>query len=95
MREVEISKVARVARIFLTESEALKYQSNLDTIIPWFRDMLSIEIPPNTIPVYSITANTEGENFFEDEPKKLDTMEEVLFNVPNKKENLILVPKVI
>jgi aspartyl/glutamyl-tRNA(Asn/Gln) amidotransferase C subunit len=92
---VNAGKIAKTARIFLTDEEVAKYQGNLEVVIPWFREMLETDIPNNIKPIYSLTTEEDGENYFEDEPKKTDTLNEVLFNVPEKKENLILVPKVI
>ena len=95
MTSPNIKKVAKIARISITEDEAKKYQSNLDSIIPWFHDMLSTEVPDFINPVYSLIVNAEGSNYFNDEIKREDAPEEVLFNVPSKKQNLIVVPKVI
>ena len=95
MDNINIKKVAKIARISITEEEALKYQSNLNNMIPWFHEMLATEIPDFIKPVYSLTVNTEGTNSFNDEVKRMDTQEEVLSNVPSKMQNLIIVPKVI
>jgi aspartyl/glutamyl-tRNA(Asn/Gln) amidotransferase C subunit len=92
---IEIAKVAKIARLALTEQEKEFYQNNLNEVIPWFREMLDIEIPENTTPLYSLTSEEEGENSFNDEGGAVELQEEVLFNVPERRENLILVPKVI
>ncbi len=95
MTLINIKKVAKMARISITEDEAIKYQNNLNSIIPWFHDMLSTEVPEFIKPVYSLTVNTEGDSYFNDEIMQEHTKDEVLFNVPSKKQNLIIVPKVI
>jgi aspartyl/glutamyl-tRNA(Asn/Gln) amidotransferase C subunit len=92
---IEARKVAKIARIFLTEEEIAKYQENLSIVISWFHEMLEVKISDNIKPIYSLTAQEEGENYFEDEQLKMESLNDVLFNVPEKKENLILVPKVI
>ena len=92
---VEARKVAKIARIFLTEDEVAKYQGNLSVVIPWFREMLEVKISEDVKPIYSLITEEDGDNYFEDEPLKTESLNDVLFNVPEKKENLILVPKVI
>ena len=95
MDNINIKKIAKVAKISITEDEALKYQSNLNNMIPWFHEMLATEIPDFIKPMYSLTVNAEGINSFNDEVKRTDKQEDILSNVPSKMQNLIIVPKVI
>ena len=95
MKKMDVTKVAKVARIFLTEEETVRFQANLDVMLPWFDKMLQIDVQAGIKPVYSTTAYLAERNYFNDEVEKLITIEEVLFNAPEKQENLIIVPKVI
>lgn len=91
----DIKKVAKIARISITETEAIQYQDNLDSILPWFHAMLSTEITDEIKSVYSLTSLTEGVNQFNDEADKIDSTPDVMHNVPSGSQNLITVPKVI
>lgn len=93
--KLKIQDVRRVARIYLTQEQEERCQKMLDSILPWFKEMLSIELPEGITPIYSLTAECEGFNCFEGEPEMGGSVADVLFNAPEKKENLILVPKVI
>lgn len=96
MIEVEenFKKICEIARLFLTEDEAKKYKQNLKTVLPWFSKMLiEVKIEESNY-VYSPSDLTDT-NLFYDEAQKKDKTSEVLSNVPNKKGNLIIVPKVI
>jgi len=96
MTEVEenFEKICEIARLFLTEEENKKYKQNLKTVLPWFSKMLmEVKIEESNY-VYS-TSDLTDINLFHDEVRKVDKTSEVLSNVPNKKGNLIIVPKVI
>lgn len=96
MIEVEenFSKICEIARVYLTKEEREKYKQNLKTVLPWFAKMLiNVKIEGSNY-VYSPTDLTDT-NFFNDEEEKADKTLDVLSNVPNKKGNLIIVPKVI
>ncbi len=92
---MNVHEVALSARIKLNEEEALIYQKNLNLLIPWFNKMLELEALKNCDlkPIYNLR---NGKMIMsKDEVSKNATVETVLSNVPNKKGNLILVPKVI
>lgn len=93
MEPVDIYKVAKVARLKITSDEAEKYQKKLDSMIPWFNNMLLTEVPDFIKPVYSMTSQNTDFNSFEGKAIKENT--DALYNVPEKKENIIIVPKVI
>ncbi len=94
-KKPKIEEISQITRISISKEEEAEYQQNLDNIIPWFAEMLTLDIKDGIEEVYSTTTQTEGQNGFNDEVNKLGTIDEVLFNVPNKKDNLIIVPKVI
>lgn len=95
--KVDIKKVARIARLYLTPQEEEKYTSNLQIILPWFNEMLSLKNLPNVdiSPVYTTVTEDENRNSFQDEISREESTDDILRNTPNKKGNLIFVPKVI
>lgn len=87
-------KICEIARLFLTEEESLKYKENLKTVLPWFSKMLvEVKVEESNY-VYS-PSDIADINLFYDESGKAEKTSDVLSNVPNKKGNLIIVPKVI
>jgi aspartyl/glutamyl-tRNA(Asn/Gln) amidotransferase C subunit len=94
---VDIKKIARAARIFLTEEESVKYKKNLENILPWFAQMLSLKELSNIprTPIYSTVSKEENRNYFQDDVMKEENISEVLSNTPSKIGSLILVPKII
>ena len=95
LKTPNIKEISHITRIALSKEEAVEYQENLNNIIPWFAEMLTLDIKDGVEEVYSTTTQAEGHNYFNDEVNKLGTIDEVLFNIPNKKDDLIIVPKVI
>ena len=96
MIEVEenFDKICEIARLFLNKEELEKHKQNLKTVLPWFDKMLvDVKIEESHY-IYS-PADLTDINLFHDEAQKVDKTLEVLSNVPNKKGNLIIVPKVI
>lgn len=93
MKTADIFKVAKVARIKISQDEAERYQKKLDSMIPWFHNMLATEVPDFIKPVYSMVSQTKDTNISNDEVKKEN--KDALYNVSSKQENAILVPKVI
>ena len=94
---ISVVKVAKSARLFLTKEEEKLYQENIDRMIVWFEDIYSVE---HSKCVYSTVSEEETRNTFNDETfteeeKAKQDILQVLANTPEKKENFILVPKVI
>ena len=89
---VNITTVAKSARIFLNPEEKVLYQENIDRMLSWFND---IYITDSENFVYSVVSETLERNYFSDEIDKKESIPEVLSNAPKSKENFILVPKVI
>jgi aspartyl/glutamyl-tRNA(Asn/Gln) amidotransferase C subunit len=89
---VNITTVAKSARIFLNPEEKVLYQENIDRMLAWFN---GIYITDSEHFVYSVASETEERNYFPDEIDKKESTAEVLLNAPKSKENFILVPKVI
>jgi aspartyl/glutamyl-tRNA(Asn/Gln) amidotransferase C subunit len=89
---VNITPVAKSARIFISPEEKVLYQENIDRMLSWFND---IYITNSECFVYSVVSETLERNYFSDEIDKKESISEVLSNAPKSKENFILVPKVI
>lgn len=87
-------RILEIARLSIPENEKERYKQNLKNVLPWFNEMFFAIKVDGEKDIYS-PMSKEDINCFNDEAKKEDAIKDVLFNVPNKKDNLIIVPKVI
>lgn len=88
----EVKKIARLARIAVTEDEVKKHQTELNRIFTWIEQLQ--EVNTNEVePMYSTVEH--------DLPRRPDVVsdgnkkEEVLLNAPNSKFGYYVVTKVI
>lgn len=89
---IDISYVANLARIELTEAEKEKYSAQLGQILEYFKklsevDVEGVEPSAHAHAIYNVWRN--------DEEGPTLSVEQVLMNAPEKRENQIVVPKVV
>jgi aspartyl-tRNA(Asn)/glutamyl-tRNA(Gln) amidotransferase subunit C len=90
--DFDVSYVAQLARIRLTDAEAELFQKQLADVLQYVEklseiDVTHVDATAHAIPVFNV--------FREDEPHDWFTAEEALQNAPRKSNNLFIVPKVV
>jgi len=90
--KVDIEKVARLARLELSEEEKEMFQSQLEQILTHMEqlnrmDTTGVEPTSHAIPVYNA--------FREDETRPSSPKEEVLAIAPEQEEGFLKVPRII
>ena len=90
--EIDIEYVARLARIELTEAEKEIYSKQLGQILGYFKklseiDVSNVEPSAHAHAIYNVWRDdVEGEAM---------SVEDALMNAPAKRDNQIVVPKVV
>lgn len=90
--EIDIEYVARLARIELTEAEKDMYSKQLGQILGYFKklseiDVSNVEPSAHAHAIYNVWRDdVEGEAM---------SVEDALMNAPAKRDNQIVVPKVV
>jgi len=89
---MDIEKVARLARLELSEEEKVTFGSQLEQILTYMEqlnrlDTSGVEATSHAIPVYNV--------FREDEVKPSLPQEEVLAIAPDEEERHFKVPRII
>ena len=89
---LDVHKVARLARLDLTEEEAAQYQDQLAKVLDYMtvlesHDLSAVEPTQHAMPVYDV--------WREDEPAPGFTMPEALANAPRKSADQFLMPRVV
>ena len=90
--EIDIEYVARLARIELTEAEKEMYSKQLGQILGYFKklsviDVSNVEPSAHAHAIYNVWRDdVEGEAM---------SVEDALMNAPAKRDNQIVVPKVV
>jgi len=90
--DLDVTYVARLARINLTEEEANAFQKQLDDVLKYVEklrqaDVSRVEATAHALPIFNV--------FREDEPRDWFTAEQALSNAPRKANDLFIVPKVV
>ncbi len=90
--KVDIEKVARLARLELSEDEQKTFQGQLDQILAYMEqlnrlDTTGVEPTSHAIPVYNA--------FREDETKPSFPKEEVMAIAPDEEDGYFKVPRII
>lgn len=90
--ELDVTYVARLARINLTEAEAELFQKQLDDILKYVdklrqADVSHVEAATHVLPIFNV--------FREDVPRDWFTAEQALSNAPRQANGLFIVPKVV
>lgn len=87
-----IEHIAKLARLNITEEEALEYSSQLAKALNHFEQISKI----NTAGIEPLVTPTEIEAFWREDVVKQDfTAEEMTANAPDKAGNLFKVPPVV
>ena len=91
-QDLDVSYVAKLARLNLTGDEARLFQEQLDEVLAYAKklqevDVTDIEAAAHAVPIFNV--------FREDEPRAWFNAEEALSNAPRQANGLFIVPKVI
>ena len=90
--DLDVTYVARLARINLTEAEAKVFQKQLSDVLKYVEklhqaDVSHVEAAAHALPIYDV--------FREDVPCDWFTAKEALSNSPRQANGLFIVPKVV
>jgi aspartyl-tRNA(Asn)/glutamyl-tRNA(Gln) amidotransferase subunit C len=90
--DLDVTYVARLARINLTEAEAEVFQKQLDDVLKYVEklrqaDVTGVEAAAHALPIFNV--------FREDAPRDSFTAEQALSNAPRQANGLFIVPKVV
>ena len=90
--DLDVTYVARLARINLTEAEAKVFQKQLDDVLNYVEklrqaDVSRVEVAAHALPIFNV--------FREDAPRDWFTAEQALSNAPQNANGLFIVPKVV
>lgn len=89
---IDIDRLATLARIELAEDEKQAMVQSLDSIFEYFQELSAVDIEgveesAHAYPLYNILRA--------DEPGIMFTPEEALMNAPEKRDNQVVVPKIV
>ncbi len=89
---IDIEYVANLARLDLTENEKKKFSAQLEEVLKYFErinevDVTDVEPMAHAFPVFNVWDEDRAEEGF--------TVEEALKNAPAKRDDQIVVPKVV
>ncbi len=90
--DLDVTYVAKLARINLTEAEAKVFQKQLDDVLQYVEklrhaDISDAEPAAHALPIFNV--------FREDASRDWFTAEQALSNAPRKANGLFIVPKVV
>jgi len=91
-QDLDVSYVAKLARLNLTGDEGRLFQEQLDEVLAYAKkleevDVTDIEAAAHAVPIFNV--------FREDEPRAWFNAEEALSNAPRQANGLFIVPKVV
>ncbi len=89
---IDIDYVAKLARIELTEDEKAKYSAQLGQILEYFKKLSEVDVD-GVEP--SAHAHSIYNVWRDDTPTPAMSVEDALMNAPAKRDNQIVVPKVV
>jgi aspartyl-tRNA(Asn)/glutamyl-tRNA(Gln) amidotransferase subunit C len=89
---LDVHKVARLARLDLTEEEAVQYQAQLGKVLDYMsalerHDLSDVEPTQHAMPIYDVWREDVSTAGF--------TMPEALANAPRKSSDQFLMPRVV
>ena len=87
-----INKIAKLARIKLSEEEARELLKDMNSILDWVEQLNEVNTD-KVEPLANISSSTLPKR--KDEAKDINTSDEILQNSPDKLEGYFAVPKVI
>ena len=90
--DLDVSYVARLARLSLTEAEARLYREQLEGVLAYAKkladvDISGVEAAAHAVPIFNV--------FREDEAREWFSADEALNNAPRQANGLFIVPKVV
>ena len=91
--EVEVRKIAKLARIKVSDDEIQRYSLQLTSILSEIEKLQTVETSSVT-PMSTVTENNETVTR-EDEIKYENNIDDIMSNCKNKQYNFYLVPKVV
>lgn len=87
-----IEKIAKLARLKISEAESVQMTSDLSVVLNYFDQISQI----NTNQIEPLVTPTEIPSFFrEDQVKSETNVQDILSNAPQKTGNLFTVPPVV
>jgi len=90
--EQQVSKIAKLARIRLSDAEKTHYAKEMTSILQWIEQLQSVNTD-NVAPLASVSDQTLP--WRKDEVTDGNIQKEVLANAPNQQYGCFAVPKVI
>lgn len=89
---LDIQKIARLARLKLTDAEAARYEAQLARILEYMNvlehhDLSGVEPTAHAMPVYDVWREDEARTGF--------TSEQALANAPRQSNGQFLMPRVV
>ncbi len=89
---LDIQHTAKLARLHLTDEEAVRYQSQIESILDYMRaldahDLSGVDPTAHAMPIYDVWRS--------DEPRDSFTTEDALANAPKKSQGQFLMPRVV
>lgn len=90
--DLDVTYVARLARLNLTEKETELFQKQLGDVLKYVEklrevDVSNVEEAAHALPIFNV--------FREDEPRDWFTAQQALSNAPQQANGLFIVPKVV
>ena len=92
LTQQDVKKVAKLARLKLSEPEIEKYQNELNKILGWVDQLEEVDTS-DTEPLSSVVPHSL--QMRKDVATDKNLQEEVLKNAPKEKYNCFVVPKVV
>jgi len=90
--QIDMDRLAHLARIALTEEEKVRYAAQLGDILGYFEKLQEVDVEGIEPTAHGIPS---GNVLRPDEPRAAFTPEEALANAPAQRENQVVVPKVV
>jgi aspartyl-tRNA(Asn)/glutamyl-tRNA(Gln) amidotransferase subunit C len=90
--ELNVSYVARLARINLSEAEAKVFQKQLDDVLTYVEKLRQADVSHVETAAHAVSRVNV---FREDAPRDWFTAEQALSNAPRQANGLFIVPKVM
>ena len=87
-----INKIAKLARISLSEEEANDLLKDMNSILDWVEQLNEVDTD-SVEPLTNISSSTLPQR--KDEAKDINSSNEILKNSPDKLEGYFAVPKVV
>ena len=90
--KLDVDYVANLARIELTEKEKKKFSSQLGDVLKYFDKLNAVEVEGVEPTAHAFPRHNVWD---EDQPRSGLSSEEALMNAPEKRQEQVVVPKVI